>query len=325
MTRFRLFNKITTVVGLPKKLFFVGLSLCTFLALSINGCFAQKNPFITQMYTADPSAHIWNDGRLYVYPSHDIDPPRGCDLMDQYHVFSTDDMIHWTDHGEILRASQVPWGRPEGGFMWAPDCAFKNGTYYFYFPHPSGTKWNDTWKIGVATSKSPVSGFKVQGYIQGLEPLIDPQVFQDNDGQYYFYYGGGAICKGGKLKDNMMEIDGSMQDMVGLVDFHEATWVFKRNGVYYLTYADNHSDSTGNNRMRYAISTNPLGPWTYKGVYMDPTDSYCAHGSVIEYKDQWYQFYFNSSISHNDWLRSICVDKLYFNPDGTIQKVIQAK
>src|ERR1035437_8544322 len=178
MTRFRLFNKITTVVGLPKKLFFVGLSLCTFLALSINGCFAQKNPFITQMYTADPSAHIWNDGRLYVYPSNDIDPPRGCDLMDQYHVFSTDDMIHWTDHGEILRTSQVPWGRPEGGFMWAPDCAFKNGTYYFYF-------------------------------------------------------GGGAICKGGKLKDNMMEIDGSMQDMVGLVDFHEATWVFKRNGVYY--------------------------------------------------------------------------------------------
>ena len=325
MANFKLFNRIKRCFILPKKVFFAALSLCTVFALSINGCFAQKNPFITQMYTADPSAHVWNDGRLYVYPSHDIDPPRGCDLMDQYHVFSTDDMIHWTDNGEILRASQVPWGRPEGGFMWAPDCAFKNGTYYFYFPHPSGTKWNDTWKIGVATSKSPVSGFKVQGYIQGLEPLIDPQVFQDNDGQYYFYYGGGAICKGGKLKDNMMEIDGSMQDMVGLVDFHEATWVFKRNGLYYLTYSDNHSDSTGNNRMRYAISTNPLGPWTYKGVYMDPTDSYCAHGSVIEYKDQWYQFYFNSSISHNDWLRSICVDKLYFNPDGTIQKVIQTK
>jgi beta-xylosidase len=219
----------------------------------------------------------------------------------------------------------VPWGRPEGGFMWAPDCVFKNGTYYFYYPHPSGTKWNNTWKIGVATSKSPVSGFKDQGYIPGLESLIDPQVFQDNDGQYYFYYGGGAICKGGKLKDNMMEIDGSMQDMVGLIDFHEATWVFKRYSVYYLTYADNHSDSTENNRMRYAMSKNPLGPWTYKGVYMDPTDSYCAHGSVIEYKSQWYQFYFNSSISHNDWLRSICVDKLYFNPDGTIQKVIQTK
>jgi hypothetical protein len=91
------------------------------------------------MYTADPSAHVWKDGRLYVYASHDIAPPRGCDLMDQYHVFSTDDMVHWKDHGEILRASQVPWGRKEGGFMWAPDCAYKNGTYYFYFPHPTGS------------------------------------------------------------------------------------------------------------------------------------------------------------------------------------------
>ena len=121
--------------------------------------FAQ-NPFIKNMYTADPSAHVWKDGRLYVYASHDIDPPRGCDLMDQYHVFSTDDMVNWKDHGEILRASQVYWGRPEGGFMWAPDCAYKKGTYYFYFPHPSDSKWNNSWKIGVATSKSPASGFK---------------------------------------------------------------------------------------------------------------------------------------------------------------------
>ena len=67
------------------------------------------NPFITHMYTADPSAHVWDDGRLYVYASHDIDPPRGCDLMDRYHVFSTDDMVNWVDHGEILNSDQVPW------------------------------------------------------------------------------------------------------------------------------------------------------------------------------------------------------------------------
>ena len=75
------------------------------------------NPFITDIYTADPSAHVWKDGRLYVYPSHDVAPPKGCDLMDGYHVFSTDDMVHWTDHGEILHSSQVPWGRKEGGFI----------------------------------------------------------------------------------------------------------------------------------------------------------------------------------------------------------------
>src|ERR1700740_2435363 len=181
----------------------------------------SQNPFITSIYTADPSAHVWSDGRLYVYPSRDMDPARGCDLMDRYHVFSTADMVDWRDEGEILNSSQVSWGRKEGGFMWAPDCAFKNGTYYFYFPHPSGTDWNHTWKIGVATSKSPASGFKSQGYIPGLESLIDPCVFVDDDGQAYFYYGGGGICKGGKLKDNMTEIDGDMHKMEGLVDFHE--------------------------------------------------------------------------------------------------------
>src|ERR1700754_4143907 len=98
-----------------------------------------QNPIIRNIYTADPSAHVWSDGRLYVYPSHDIAPPQGCDLMDKYHVFSTDDMINWTDHGEILGAADVDWGRAEGGFMWAPDCAYKNGTYYFYFPHPTGS------------------------------------------------------------------------------------------------------------------------------------------------------------------------------------------
>ena len=306
-----------------KNLLIIGLYFYAGVILSINVSFAQQNPFITSMYLADPSAHVWNDGQLYVYPSHDIDPPQGCNLMDKYHVFSTNDMIHWTDHGEILNASQVPWGRKDGGFMWAPDCAYKDGVYYFYFPHPSDSSWNTSWKIGIATSTSPDSGFTCQGYIPGLESLIDPQVFQDADSQFYFYYGGGGICKGGKLKDNMMEIDGTMQDMVGLVDFHEGTWVFKKDSLYYLTYADNHSDATGDNRMCYATSTNPLGPWTSKGVYLDPTDSYTTQGSVVEYKGQWYQFYHNSSISHNDWLRSLCVDKLYFNSDGTIQKVIQ--
>lgn len=106
-----------------------------------------RNPFITHMYTADPSAHVREDGRLYVYASHDIAPARGCDFMDKYHVFSTDDMLHWVDHGQILEAREVPWGGvlPNGGtFMWAPDCAYKRGKYYFYFPHPSGPEWNNS-------------------------------------------------------------------------------------------------------------------------------------------------------------------------------------
>ena len=244
--------------------------------------------------------------------------------MDRYHVFSTADMVNWRDEGEILRASQVPWGRKEGGFMWAPDCAFRNGTYYFYFPHPSETRWNDSWKIGVATSTKPASDFKVVGSVPGLGgfAMIDPAVFVDSDNQAYIYFGGGGHCAGAKLKDNMMELDGQLQDMTGLEDFHEATWVFKRNGIYYLTYADNFP---GKNRMRYATSSTPLGPWTHRGIYLEPTGCDTTHGSVVEYKGQWYQFYHNQAISGRGNLRSMCVDKLNFNDDGTIQTMVQTK
>lgn len=280
------------------------------------------NPFITSIYTADPSAHVWADGRLYVYPSRDMDPPRGCDLMDRYHAFSTDDMVNWRDEGEILRASQVSWGRPEGGFMWAPDCAYRNGTYYFYFPHPSGSDWNKTWKVGIATSTKPASDFKPGGFIEGVGgfSMIDPCVFTDTDGTAFFYYGGGGKCQGSKLKESMIELDGPLQSMTGLEDFHEAPWVFKRNGIYYLTYADN---LPGKNRLRYATSSNPLGPWTHKGIYLEPTGCDTSHGSVVEFKGQWYQFYHNQSLSGQGNLRSICVDKLTFDPDGRIQTVAQ--
>ncbi|MDR2382860.1 MAG: GH92 family glycosyl hydrolase [Prevotellaceae bacterium] len=284
--------------------------------------FSQGNPIIRHIYTADPSAHVWMDGRLYVYPSHDVFPPRGCDRMDQYHVFSTADMVHWTDHGQILEASQVAWGRKEGGFMWAPDCAYKNGIYYFYFPHPSGTDWNHTWKIGIATSKKPDRDFEVQGYL-ALEgdphAMIDPCVFVDDDGQAYFYYGGGARCKAARLKENMTEIDGALQDMTGLEDFHEGAWVHKRKGIYYLSYADN---TKGHNRLRYATSHSPLGPWTYRGILLNGVSSDTNHGSIVEYKGQNYLFYHTCDISGRGNLRSVCFDKLYYNADSTIKTVI---
>jgi len=283
------------------------------------------NPFITQLYTADPSAHVWEDGRLYVYASHDIDPPRGCDLMDQYHVFSTDDMIHWKDHGEILRASDVPWGRKEGGFMWAPDCACRNGKYYFYFPHPSGTHTGSTWKIGIAISDKPAEGFKVQGYIKGMTSHIDPCVFVDDDGKAYIYNGGGGECYGARLKKNMVQLSSKPQRMEGLVDFHEGTWVHKYNGKYYLSYPDNYIDENGRqyNRMHYAMSDSPLGPWEYKGIILDATDCDTSHGSIVEYKGQWYLFYHGCQLSQMGNLRSVCVDRLYYNADGTIRKVHQ--
>ena len=158
--------------------------LFTLLALSfvLAGCNGSKqaktvtlgpNPFITHMYTADPSAHVWEDGRLYVYASHDVDPPRGCDLMDRYHVFSTDDMVNWTDHGEILNSSQVSWGRKEGGFMWAPDCAYKDGTYY-----GTGTGFAGNLKVEVVISGGKISNI---------------QIVETNDGSEYIQKASGVI------------------------------------------------------------------------------------------------------------------------------------
>jgi len=321
----------------PRKILFsLTLSFCGQLLL------AQGNPFVRDIFTADPSAHVWADGRLYVYPSHDIDPPNGCDRMDKYHVYSTDDMINWTDHGQIIEASQVPWDVPitnastNATFMWAPDCAYKNGKYYFYFPHPIGPTWNDTWRIGIAVSDFPASGFTVlpqplqgttvswteNGQTVTSPGLIDPCIFVDDDGQVYYYMGGGGRCYGGKLKENMIEVEGELQPMTGLYSFHEGTWVFKRNGLYYLTYPDNNS---GSNQLRYATSTNPLGPWSHKGVYLSSTTSDTSHGSVAEYKGQWWAFYHTADLSGTGLLRSICVDSLFFNADGTIRMVKQTK
>ena len=289
-------------------------------------CFGG-NPFITSIYTADPSAHVWADGRLYVYPSHDVDPALGANLMDRYHVFSTSDMVNWRDEGEILRSGEVSWSGPPGGFMWAPDCAYANGKYYFYFPHPSDpsdTNWNNTWKIGVAVSLSPCRDFTpLTDYIEGVGgfSMIDPDPFVDTDGQAYLFYGGGGNCAMAKLNPDMVSINGTAQVVTNLHDFHEATWVFKRNNLYYLTYADN---AANNNEMEYATATNVMGPWTPKGVYLTSTGSGTTHGCVVQYNGQWYQFYHNAAVSGgNGTLRSICVDVLNFDADGNILTVTQ--
>ena len=285
-----------------------------------------SNPFITSIYTADPAAHVWPDGRLYVYPSHDVDPSLGANLMDRYHVFSTSDMVNWRDEGEILRSSEVPWSGPPGGFMWAPDCAYANGKYYFYFPHPSdpsGTNWNYTWKIGVAVSLSPCRDFTpLTNYIEGVGgfAMIDPDPFIDTDGQAYLFYGGGGNCAVAKLNPDMISINGTAQAVTNLHDFHEGTWVFKRNNLYYLAYADN---APNNNEMEYATATNVMGPWTPQGVYLTSTASGTTQGSVVQYHGQWYQFYHNAAISGNGTLRSICVDVLNFDANGNILTVIQ--
>lgn len=284
----------------------------------------SSNPIITSIFTADPSAHVWEDGRIYIYASHDVDPSRGCDLMDRYHIFSSDDMVNWVDEGEILSSDDVSWGRPEGGFMWAPDCAYKDETYYFYYPHPNDTNWNDSWQIGIAVSNDPKKDFTDIGYIEGIGGfgMIDPCVYIDDDGTAYLYYGGAGMCKGGILNDDMISMKTELIDMEGLYEFHEGAWVFKRNSIYYMIYPDG---SPHGNKMLYAISSNPLGPWEYQGVVLESTGCDTSHGSVVEYKGNWYLFYHNQDISGNGTLRSVAVDILEFDEDNKIKTVQQSK
>lgn len=308
----------------------------TFNAISTNLSneteYKAGNPIITNIFTADPSAHVWEEnGRIYIYASHDMMPAKGCGNMDKYHVYSSDTMVTWKDEGEILSAADVSWGRSKGGLMWAPDAAHVDDTYYFYFPHPTGNDdWNSTWRIGVATSKKPTSDFtcKYDGYVKMIDgspyvTKIDPCIFKDDDGSYYLYTGGGSKCYVAKLSSDMQTLaEDPVEIDETLDDFHEGMWIFKRNGIYYAMYADN---TSGHNLMRYSTSNSPYGPFKDGGVILDATSCDTTHGSIVEYKNHWYMFYHNSDLSGRGNLRSVCVDEVFFNEDGSIQKVNQTK
>jgi len=300
------------------------------LLIIINEVFSQ-NPIIRDQFTADPSAHVFN-GRVYVFPSHDIPAPEGKGLrkdwfcMEDYHVFSSDNLVDWIDHGVILTQYQVPWVDSTTYSLWAPDCIERNGKYYFYFPAISREK--DTmsgrklFRIGVAIAEKPEGP-----YIPQSEPIkgiigIDPCVFIDRDGQAYIYWSLGNIYVA-KLKENMVELDSDPMIIENLPQkgLKEGPWVFERNGIYYLTFphVENRIE-----RLEYAMGNHPMGPFKMAGVIMDesPMNCWTNHHSIIEYKGQWYLFYHQNHLSpHFDKNRSICIDSLFFNPDGTIRKV----
>ena len=286
---------------------------------------SAQNPIIRDQFTADPTARVFN-GKVYLYPSHDIPAPEGqrqdwfC--MADYHVFSSENLTEWDDHGVIVTHNDVDWVRPESYGMWAPDCVCKDGKYYFYFPAtPKGERRG--FGIGVGISDSPSGPFRFESEpIKGVMG-IDPCVLIDDDGESYIYWGGMGI-RGAKLNPNMKELAGGQQVMEGLPDgFKEGPYAFKRNGVYYLTFPWVRKEG-GTETLAYATSSNPLGPWTFKGLIMEesPTGCWTNHHSIIEYKGQWYLFYHHNDYSPKfDKLRAARIDRLYFNKDGSIQEV----
>jgi GH35 family endo-1,4-beta-xylanase len=330
------------------------------LAQSNSTLVSGSNYLLKDLYIADPSAHVFN-GKIYVYPSHDIesgiqenDNGDHFDMRD-FHVFSLNEIGgKVTDHGVALDKKNIPWA---GRQLWAPDVAFKNGTYYLYFPLKDQT---DIFRIGVATSKTPEGPFKAEANPIKGSYSIDPAVFKDKDGAYYMYFGGiwggqlqryrnnkaiecgvqpaaaePALCgKVVKLSDNMLEFAEAPKDVVILGKdgkplkeedhnhrFFEASWMHTYNGKYYFSY------STGDtHNICYAIGDNPYGPFTYQGVILTPVVGWTSHHSIVEFKGKWYLFHHDSKLSGGKtYLRSVKVAELKYNPDGTIQMMDGSK
>ena len=310
----------------------------TLLLLAVPLLATAQNPVIRDQFTADPTARVFNN-KVYLYPSHDIKPPVGqrqdwfC--MEDYHVFSSENLTDWTDHGVTTYSSAVPWVRPNSYSMWAPDCVYRNGKYYFYFPSaPAAGRGG--FAVGVAIADRPEGPF-----IPEPEPIkgingIDPCVLQASDGNAYIFWGNGRCAK---LKPNMKELaddnpketvkfGNREMEMVGVSCLQglpnrqaEGPFAFEANGWYYLTYPYVRENTEV---LGYAMSKSPMGPYEYKGLIMaeHPNGCWTNHHSIVNYKGQWYLFYHSNFFSpSDDKRRSVCIEKLSFNADGTIQEV----
>lgn len=313
----------------------------------------QNEPLVTHIYTADPSAHVFED-KIYIYPSHDLqhdgeDNDNGDQYkMEDYHILSMDDVDSpCVDHGEALHMKDVPW---VSGQMWAPDAAFKNGKYYLYFP---ARDKNGIFRIGVATSERPEGPFKAEESFISGSFSIDPAVLVDDDDKAYIYFGGlwggqleswmtnnftrdfvepdadapEVAPRVAELSDDMLSLKEIPQEIL-IVDeegnpikagdedrrYFEGPWMHKYNGKYYLSY------STGTTHyLVYAIGDSPKGPFTYKGRILDPVIGWTTHHSILEFKGKWYLFYHDSSLSNGvNHLRCVKFRELKYNQDGTI-------
>ena len=306
------------------------LSLLFVLPLTLEA----QNPIIRDQFAADPTARVFN-GKVYLYPSHDILPPEEQErknwfTMADYHVFSSENLVDWADHGVILTQDHVPWGNPKTYSMWAPDCVCKDGKYYFYFP--DAPKTGRGFAVGVAVADSPEGPFTCES-----EPIpgvmgIDPCVLLDDDGSAYIYWSGMGL-RGARLKENMKELaelphtaEGSGGTLMeGLPEgFKEGPFVFKRDGWYYLTFPWVRKEKNGTETLAYAMSRSPLGPWDFKDIIMVEHANGCwtNHHSIVQYRGQWYIFYHHNDFSpRDDKRRSPHIEKIAFNADGTIQEV----
>lgn len=322
--------------------------LCAGLSASAQNTFIYNgNPLVRNAFTADPAPMVHN-GRLYVYTGHD-EWYDGQDLagggkefnITEWMCYSTDDMKTWTDHGSVLRPSMFEWADTISagvGVAWASQVVPYKGKFYYYTAVRGFAPW-EGYAVGVAVSDSPTGPFTdpikkplvhdkmTDNGERGWWNDIDPTVLIDDDGQAYLCWGNGT-CFMAKLKPNMVEIDGDIW-VVDVPRFIEGPWLSKRNGIYYLVYASMGFDHK--EAIDYAMATSMKGPWIHQGqVTGGGENSFTNHPGVIEFKDQWYLFYHNATLTldgHPGAIgrRSVCFDKLEFDNDGKMIFVNQTK
>lgn len=283
-----------------------------------------NNPIIKDKYTGDPAALVYKD-KVYLYAGHD-EAPNDFNFykMNEWLVYSSSDMVNWQEHPVPLKVTDFSWAKSDA---WAAQVIERNGKFYWYVTVSHGTI--DGKAIGVAVSDSPTGPFKdalgkaiitndmtMQTQISWDD--IDPTVMIDDDGQAYLFWGN-TVCHYAKLKENMVELDGPIQT-IDLPNFTEAPWIHKRKNWYYLSYAYQFPE-----KIAYAMSKSINGPWEYKGILNEIAgNSNTNHQSIIEFKGVPYFIYHNGSIQPNggSFRRSVCVDRLHYNEDGTMKRVI---
>ncbi|BAV06759.1 Carbohydrate binding module (family 6) [Filimonas lacunae] len=310
-----------------KKLFPLTVALCC----SVGSAQAQNNPVIQTHYTPDPAPMVRKDS-VYLYTGDDI-PGYPFYYMTKWRVYSTADMVNWTDHGSPISLESFSWAVDRA---WAAQCIERNGKFYWYICAQSK---DNNMAIGVAVGDSPTGPFK-----DALgKPLIatpnwsniDPTVHIDSDGQAYLYWGNGHLFYV-KLNKDMISYTGDITEVPqtaaafggvrGSGDapqdmFVEGPWFYKRKQQYYMMYAgmENRTEC-----LSYATSANPTGPWEYKGKIMSkqPTNSFTNHGGIIDFKGKSYLFYHNALLKGGgSFGRSTAIESFTYHADGTIPAI----
>ncbi len=290
------------------------LKISLLLLLVINIATAQK-PIIQTKYTADPAPLVYND-TVFLYTGHDEDDAMGF-KMHNWLLYTSTDMVNWTDHGVIASLKNFEWVPYDNG-AWAAQCVERNGKFYLYCPIPGGVG------IGVLVANSPYGPFSDplgRPLIKNSEHDIDPTILIDDDGQAYMYWGNPKVYFV-KLNEDMISYSGEIVHVKTTPpNYQEGPWVWKRNGFYYMAYASTCCPQG----IGYAMSTSPMGPWEYRGMIMDASEKTRGnHPGIIEYKGKWYCFghsYDLLKLTTTKFYerRSVDMDELVYNPDGTIQ------